>query len=181
MTTLALWLFAVMAALPSSIRLTDLDAHAVDPFAVPAGTKAIAFVFTTSECPISNSYAPVVATLHRQFTPKGVQFWLIYPNQSDTVETIRQHVKAYNYPLRVLRDLEHSLATLAHTTITPEAAVFDREGREVYHGRIDDRYTTVGVQRPAPTKHDLEDALSATLAGKPVAQPVTQAVGCFIE
>jgi hypothetical protein len=34
--------------------------------------------------------------------------------------------------------------------------------------------------RLAPTTHDLEDALTATLAGNPVAHPITQAIGCFL-
>ena len=65
-------------------------------------------------------------------------------------------------------------------TITPEAAVYDRQGRRIYLGRVDDRYVALGLERPAPTRHDLEEALDATLAGKPVRQPTAPAVGCFI-
>ena len=53
-------------------------------------------------------------------------------------------------------------------------------GRVVYRGRIDDRYVDLGVERPAPTRHDLADALTASLGGKPAPHPRTQAVGCFI-
>jgi hypothetical protein len=63
--------------------------------------------------------------------------------------------------------------------VTPEAAVY-ANGRVVYHGRIDDRYVDLGLERPAPTVHDLDDALTAVLAGRPVEHPVTQAVGCYI-
>jgi hypothetical protein len=34
--------------------------------------------------------------------------------------------------------------------------------------------------RPAATRHDLEDALEAILAGRPVANHRTPAVGCLI-
>jgi hypothetical protein len=64
-------------------------------------------------------------------------------------------------------------------TITPEAVVV-ANGKVVYRGRIDDRYVEIGVERAAPTTHDLADALTATLAGTPIARPITQAVGCFI-
>jgi hypothetical protein len=63
--------------------------------------------------------------------------------------------------------------------VTPEAAVY-ASGRIVYHGRIDDRYVDLGLERPSPTVHDLGDALAAVLAGRPVKHPVTQPVGCFI-
>jgi hypothetical protein len=184
MRTLVLWILATAAlsAGPAvTLRVADLDNHAVDPFAGPAGTKATVLLFTTTECPISNGYAPTIAKIHDQFARKGVRFWLIYPNAADTPELIRDHVKAYRYPMQALRDPQHALAMMAHATVTPEAAVFDRQGKEVYHGRIDDRYTSVGAARPSATKHDLQDVLTATLAGKPVAEAVTPAVGCFIE
>ena len=36
------------------------------------------------------------------------------------------------------------------------------------------------VERPAPTRHDLEDALNAVVSGQPIAQASTTAYGCFI-
>ena len=50
----------------------------------------------------------------------------------------------------------------------------------MYRGRIDDRFVDLGLERPSPTRRDLAEAIAAVLAGKPVDQPRTQAVGCFI-
>jgi hypothetical protein len=50
----------------------------------------------------------------------------------------------------------------------------------LYRGRIDDRYAELGRERPTPTTHDLEDALKAAIAGKPVAVKETRAVGCIL-
>ena len=50
-----------------------------------------------------------------------------------------------------------------------------------YRGRIDNWYSELGKSRSAATTHDLADAIEATLAGRPVAEPVTKAVGCYIE
>jgi hypothetical protein len=162
------------------VRLKDADNHVVDPFQAPASVKAIVFLFASVDCPISNRYAPVVARLSDTFGPKGVQFWLVYPSPFDTPAAIQQHRKAFSYPMGALLDPDHALAKLAKASVTPEAAVFDRQGRELYHGRIDDRYVDLTRERPSPTRHDLDDAIAATLAGKPVAQAVTPAVGCFI-
>lgn len=163
-----------------SVRLADVDQRLVDPFQTSPDVKAIVFLFTSIECPISNRYAPVVARLHRIFRPKGVQFWLVYPNPLDTADDIRKHQSAFSYPMRALLDPDHALAKLTNVATTPEAALYDRHGRQLYHGRIDDRYVSLGLERPAPTRHDLEDAISATLAGRPVAAAVTPAVGCFL-
>jgi hypothetical protein len=72
---------------------------------------------------------------------------------------------------------------MAHATVTPEAAIFVPEGkglREVYHGRIDDRYAGLGQERPQATHHDLEDAVQAVLAGRAVPTPQGRPVGCAI-
>jgi hypothetical protein len=50
----------------------------------------------------------------------------------------------------------------------------------VYSGRIDDRYVDFGKARQAASTHDLEAAIANTLAGKPVAQARTRAVGCYL-
>ncbi|HUQ87649.1 MAG TPA: hypothetical protein VM096_08830, partial [Vicinamibacterales bacterium] len=64
-------------------------------------------------------------------------------------------------------------------TVTPEVAVM-RGSTLVYRGRIDDRYVELGRERPKPTRHDLEEALNAAIAGKTIAIRQTRAVGCIL-
>src|SRR5580765_1140354 len=94
------------------------------------------------------------------FGPKGVRFWLVYPNPTDTPALIRAHLKAFAYPDIALRDPDHALVKVAHPTVTPEAAVFDARGTLVYRGRIDNRFVALGQERPSATRHDLQDALA---------------------
>jgi hypothetical protein len=161
------------------VRPLDLENRPVDPLHAAAGVKATVLLFVTTDCPISNRYAPEVTRLFKAFASKGVVFWLIYPNPAETPKAIHDHLVSFGYPMPALRDPGHALATFVHATITPEAVVVAGE-RVVYRGRIDDRYVELGIQRPAPTRRDLEDALTALLAGKPVQHPTTQAVGCVI-
>jgi len=58
--------------------------------------------------------------------------------------------------------------------------VFAGDGRLVYHGRIDDWYEDFGRARPAPTTHELSEAIEAAIAGKNIAKATAPAVGCFI-
>jgi hypothetical protein len=169
----------MLSAAPA-VNVRDVDNRVVDPFAVPASVKGVVFLFTSIDCPISNRYAPIVRQLNDTFGPKGVQFWLVYPNPFDTPDGIHKHLKAYSYDNGALLDPDHVLAKLANATVTPEAALFDRNGHELYHGRIDDRYVNLSVERPAPTRHDLEDALTAFVGGKAVPEGSAQPVGCFI-
>jgi len=164
----------------AQLRVRDLDDELVDPFKAPRDTKAIVLVFVSTDCPISNRYAPALARLYERFQPQGVRFWLVYPNPMDPPEAVRRHLTEYRLPLPALRDPRQDLVKMAGATITPEAAVYDRERRLLYRGRIDDRYIQLGLERPAATQHDLADALSDVLAGKPVRQAAAPAVGCFI-
>lgn len=157
---------------------TDLAGKQANPFASPASARVLLFVRT--DCPITNRYAPELQRLAHEFQAQNVLFWMIYPDATETPASIEKHIKDYNFPGTPLRDPDHELVKRAHVTIAPEAAVFDSAGNLKYHGRIDDRYVNVGVSRRTAQTHDLEDAISAVLAGKPVAHPQTRAVGCWL-
>ena len=171
-----------MLSLPLlAVLVQSLGGAPVDALQAPAGTKAIVFLFTSTDCPISNRYAPEVQRVVAEFSSKGVVFRLVYPNPADQAAAIHEHMTAFSYAgaMEALRDPLHALVKFTKATVTPEAAVV-AGGRVVYRGRIDDRYVELGLERPAPTQHDLANALTAVLAGKRVPQATTQAVGCFI-
>ena len=163
-----------------ALLVQTLSGAPVDVLRAPAGTKAIVYIFTTIDCPVSNRYAPEIQRLQQRFAPRGVLFRLVYPSRSDRDPDIREHVKQFGLGgIEAVRDPDLALVKFTGATITPEAAVVVGE-KLVYHGRIDDRYVELGVERPAATTHDLADVLTAVLAGKPVAHARTPAVGCFI-
>jgi hypothetical protein len=174
-------LSATLAGSAEQVRVQTIDGAAVDALAAPAGTKAIVFLFTSTDCPISNRYAPEVRRIVSAFAPQGVVFRLVYPNPAEQAPAIRAHMASFGYhgAFQALRDPTLALVRHVKATVTPEAAVVTG-GRVAYVGRIDDRYVDLGLERPAPTTHDLADALAAVLAGIPVPRPTTQAVGCFI-
>jgi peroxiredoxin len=166
----------------SRLRLLNLEGKSVNPFA-DSGAKAVVFIFTRSDCPISNRYAPELRRLSALFAPKKVKFWMVYPDADAQPGSIRRHIKEYDYNCEALRDPEHELVKATGVSVTPEAAVFaiNRSGaRMIYRGRIDDRYAAFGKYRPAPATRDLEDVLAAVVKGEPVELKTTPAVGCYI-
>ena len=171
---------AIAALAVVSVRVPNLDGTLVDPFQAPAGTKATVFLFVSTDCPISNRYAPDIRRLHETYVKEGVAFWLVYPNPAETTADIRDHIKSFSYPGVPLRDPRHELVKQTQIQVTPEAAIYDSHGRQTYRGRIDDRYSAVGIEKAMATRHDLQDAIAATIAGTPVAEKVTQAVGCYV-
>ena len=156
----------------------DLDGHAVNPLAADS-SKITVLVFLRRDCPVSSRYAPAIQQISKQYADRA-SFWLVYPDKTDSPQAIRKYLQDYGYHLPALRDPDHVLVKLGHVQITPEVAVFARAGQLVYDGRIDDWYVDLSRARPAPTTHELEDAIRAALAGKPVAKSEVRGVGCYI-
>lgn len=163
----------------SHLRVVELDGGPLDPLA-ERSAKATVLLFTRSDCPISNRYAPEVSRLHAEYGPRGVEFFLVYvdPDQSD--DAVRTHVRDHGYTCGVLLDRHHELVRRSGATITPEAALYVA-GRRLYRGRIDDRFAALNVMRAQPTVRDLADALDAALAGRAPLVAETLAIGCVID
>lgn len=161
---------------------TGLDGRPVDQLA-PLGSRAVVLFFAASDCPISNRYIPEIERLNQEFASDGVRFWWVYPNPEDTAEVVLRHDQQFNLTGHVVLDTQQRLTIMAHARITPEAAVLIPDGaglREVYRGRIDNRYLSLGQERPSATRHDLEEAIQAVLQGRPVPASGGPAVGCSI-
>lgn len=172
--------FALAAlAVPAGQQFRDIHGKLVDPFSSQAHARV--FLFVRTDCPITNRYAPELQKIAAQFIREQTDFWLVYPDATELVQSVESHLQQYGFPGTVLFDPKHQLVARAHATVAPEAAVFDRAGKLVYHGRIDDRYVDIGKSRPeGPQTHDLERALALTLHGKPVTPSQTRAVGCSL-
>jgi thiol-disulfide isomerase/thioredoxin len=156
----------------------DLAGKNFDPFREASG-NVVVLVFLRSDCPISNRYAPTIQQISTRYSGRAV-FWLVYPDKKTSEASIRKYVQDYGYKLPALRDPQRVLVERSGVQVTPEVAVFDARSRLVYHGRIDNWYEDFGRSRPAPMTHDLDDAIRATLSGKPPTVRATDAVGCYI-
>ena len=170
------------AAAPAEASVLDLEGQVVRPLG-SGKEKALVFVFLRTDCPIANRYSPELRRLHAAFGRRGVSLRVVYTDAVLSAADARRHLEEFDLPRSALRDPDHALVRAAGARVTPEAAVFvpgPGGARLVYHGRIDDRYPELGRMRPTPTTRDLEDAVNAVLAGRPVPREAAPAVGCFL-
>lgn len=142
--------------------------------------KATVFLFVATDCPNSNTYAPVLARLYREYSPRGVAFFNVYSDPGESAEAVRKHDSDFLTPFPALLDPHQVLARQTGARSTPEAVVLGPDGRELYRGRVDDRFVDFGRTRFHPTEEDLRAALDAILQGKPVPHAVTKVLGCAI-
>jgi hypothetical protein len=104
----------------------------------------------------------------------------VYADDSITAAAVVKHTTDFAINFPALLDPKHVLMAVAGVSVTPEVAVFDSNGVEIYRGRIDDRYTDFGKQKFTATTHDLRTVLDDVLAGRKVSVKSNTAIGCPI-
>ena len=174
-----------VSARGAPVQVPDIDGLTLKPFE-PAGTANVIF-FVATDCPISNSYAPEIQRVCREYGPRGVGCALMYEDL-DTASSaapldaeVRRHIQEYSYAgIPAAVDRLRAIASRANAKVTPQAVVIDRAGAIRYRGRIDNFYAALGKPRQQVTEHDLRDALDAVLSGRPVPKIETEALGCYI-
>jgi thiol-disulfide isomerase/thioredoxin len=180
-------LLAILPTIPGQAQLNEVfgkDLHGGPVRELSgAGVRVVVLYFAATDCPVSNRYIPEIARLKQEFGGAGVRVWWVYPNPGDTADVVERHRHDFSIAGDTVLDWRQRLVTIAHVGVTPEAAVFVVEGtvlREVYHGRVDDRYISLGRERPQAGRHDLEAAIAAAVDGKPVPPPGGPPVGCSV-
>lgn len=145
--------------------------------------KAHVLFFVLADCPLSKSYSEeinAIARAHTGHDATDVKCFLVHEDADITPEAARKHAADFGITMPVLLDREQRLARSVGATVAPSAAIVLPGGKVAYCGRIDDLYADYGKRRVKAAHHDLRDALAAVLTGKPVAEPRTKAVGCYI-
>jgi hypothetical protein len=166
-------------SLPQELDVLDIAGVIHRPFNDPQ-VRAVAFVFLVPDCPISNSYAPELNRVDSDYGARGVRLFLIQVDPELSIDDAREHARQYQLQPPLVLDKGHMWVRKIGATVTPQAAVLSPAGKVLYLGRIDNRYVGLGKRREQVTVHDLRDALDAVLAGRPITQPRTEAIGCPI-
>ena len=188
---------AVSATSPASLTSSPITAKDIDSrswtLLAPGAHQLDLLLFVATDCPISNRYAAEIGRICSDYRRRGVRCFIVYPdaagpdndinnvNDVNNVAAVAKHHAEYGFSAAgpAIIDRRHALVAAVGPRVTPEAAVYSSAGR-VYRGRIDDMYIDVGRSSRQATRHDVRLALDAALAGRPVAQPETEAIGCFI-
>lgn len=141
--------------------------------------RAYVLVFTTTSCPLVRRTWPALKALEQTYGPQQVQFVAVNVGAEDTLRDMAAQALEYAVPFPFVKDTDLSCARTLGVTRTPEVAVLDQQRRLVYRGRVDDQLR-LGGQRPAPSRRDLEEALTALLQDQPIAVAETPVDGCLI-
>ena len=98
-------------------------------------------------------------------------------NDDDSFEAMKAYAKDQGYKWNYVVDEKSALADAFGATRTPETFLFNKDGKLVYHGAIDDNPSDASsVNR----KH-LKEAIDETIQGKTVSVQTSRSVGCGIK
>lgn len=150
--------------------------------------KYVVLEWHNQGCPYTRKHyvSGNMQNLQKEWTAKGVvwftvissapgaQGYLTPANENAYVE------KMHAAPSAVLMDADGKVGHSYNAKTTPQMFVINPEGNVIYAGAIDDR-PTPDVDDIRGADNFVSDALTAAMAGKPVAKPFTRSYGCSIK
>jgi redoxin len=98
-------------------------------------------------------------------------------NESESLAAMQSYAKDQGYQWTYAVDKNSELANAFGANRTPECFLFDKSGKLVYHGAIDDNPSDItGVSR-----HHLQQAIDEMVAGKTISVKESRSIGCTIK
>jgi peroxiredoxin len=165
----------------TDVKMTGVDGKSLSIGDVK-GAKGTLVIFTCNSCPWVKAWESRIAELGNTYAKQGIGVIAINPNDAsvkpeDDMPAMKERAKALGLAFPYVVDATSDVARAFGATRTPEAFLFDAKGKLAYHGAVDDN-----AHKPAEvTVRWLNDALSATAAGKAVAVKETKSLGCTIK
>jgi hypothetical protein len=146
------------------------------------GAKGTLVVFTCNHCPFAKAWEQRIVELGNGYAKKGIGVILINANDpakhaDDDYPEMQARAKSLGMQVPYVVDDTSAVARAFGASVTPEAFLFGKDRKLVYHGAIDDNH-----KEPAKVeKRYLRDALDAVVGGKVPATAETKSLGCGIK
>lgn len=173
---------ALGAPVPAATtKMKNVDGKMVS-IADVKGKAGTLVIFTCNHCPFARAWEERIAELGNGYARKGVGVILINANdptkhEDDGYVQMQERAKSRGMQVPYVVDETSAVARAFGASVTPEAFLFDKNGKLAYHGAIDDNHRDAGKVQ----KRYLKDALDAVTAGKAPAVQESKSMGCGIK
>ena len=147
-----------------------------------ADAEALIVVFSCNHCPFVIGSEDRFNELYADYKDRGVAMVSINSNETDghptdSFEHMQERAAEKGFQFPYVCDESQAVALAYGALRTPHFYLFDGDGTLRYTGRMDDN-----PRDPAgASTHELRDALDAVLAGREVAVPLTNPLGCNVK
>lgn len=173
---------ALGAAAPKTdVKMKNVDGTEVS-IADVRGSKGTLVLFTCNHCPFVKQWETRIVDLGNSGASQGIGVIAINANDpkvnaEDGFEAMQQRAKDRGMKFPYVVDASSGVARAFGASRTPEAFLFDKDGKLVYHGTIDDN----GKDAAQVKEPYLKEAMAAVAAGKTPPTRETKALGCSIK
>jgi thioredoxin-related protein len=139
-------------------------------------------MFSCNTCPVVGKYQSRTLETAKFATDNGIGVILLNSNEAtrsdgESFDDMKEYGKDQGYPFSYVVDKNSAMADAFGATRTPEVFLFDKSGKLVYHGAIDDNANDPGEV----TRKHAKIAIEEMVAGKNVSTTKTRFVGCTIK
>jgi peroxiredoxin len=152
--------------------------HSVGP---AEGAPATVIVFTCNHCPYALAWHERLVDAARDYQDRGVRFLMVNSNDAeryprDSYAAMQARVAEEDWPFPYLHDESQDVARSFGARTTPDVFMVDGAGTLRYRGAPDADHSD-----PDLNAAWLREALDDLLAGREVARPQTEPVGCSVK
>jgi len=139
-------------------------------------------MFSCNTCPVVGKYQSRTIETAKFATDNGIGVILLNSNEAtrsdgESFDDMKEYGKDQGYQFSYVLDNNSAMADAYGATRTPEVFLFDKSGKLVYHGAIDDNAN--GPDEV--TRKHAKNAIEEMAAGKNVSTTKTRFVGCSIK
>ncbi len=139
-------------------------------------------MFSCNTCPVVRGYQPRTNEICKYAMSKQIGVILLNSNEAyrdngDSFNDMIQYGKKNDYTWDYVIDNNSVMANTFGANRTPECFLFNKNGKLVYHGAIDNNANSADEV----TRKHLAIAMDEMIAGKEVSVTETRSVGCGIK
>ena len=131
-----------------------------------------AYMIVGVNCGATPAYEKRFKAVEDEFRAKGVDFFWVFPNKSEALESKQAWMKKLGLKGAMIDDVGAKIASALECKNTAQVILTDKDGNIVFRGGIDDNRDEASVKR----RH-LAEAIKETLAGKPVSVTTAKSFG----
>lgn len=139
-------------------------------------------MFSCNTCPVVVSNQARTKEICQFATKKSIGVVLLNSNEanrsnSESLSAMQEYAKIQGYSWYYAEDKNNELADAFGANRTPECFLFNKDGKLIYRGAIDDSPSDAASVK----RNHLKEAINEELAGKEVSVKQSRSVGCSIK
>jgi len=170
------------SAIPKAeVKMKDISGKEVS-FKDATKKNGLLVMFSCNTCPVVHKYESRTVEICKKALANNIGVILLNSNEAsrgdgDSYNDMKDYAGKLGYTWNYVVDAKSEMADAFGANRTPECFLFDKNGKLVYHGAIDDNSS--GPDEV--TRKHLSIAIDESLGGKDVSTKNTRSVGCSIK